>query len=129
MQLRKPPLVNTMIGWAMTTKSALEIIQESLSPEDAAKFHSGSRKPFDYEQPVIDVAKGAMNGRTFKTIPTAPLVNDVDKVGPALDDVDYFYPDSQLVLYYTKMVAGLEARLVIAKQKLEAAEKRQKVKE
>lgn len=47
---------------------------------------------------------------------------------PKLDDVDCFYPDSQLVLYYTKMVAGLEARLVIAKQKLIAAQERQKEK-
>jgi hypothetical protein len=47
-------------------KSALEIIQESLPPEVAAKFHSHSREPFDYEQPVIEVAKEAMAGRMFK---------------------------------------------------------------
>jgi hypothetical protein len=33
---------------------------DALPPEDAAKFFHGSRKPFDYEQPVLDVAKAAM---------------------------------------------------------------------
>lgn len=52
----------------MTYKSALDIIQENLPPEAAAKFHSGSRKPFDYEAPVIDAAKEAMAGMTFKNV-------------------------------------------------------------
>ena len=49
-------------------KSALDIIRDSLPPEAAAKFHSGSRKPFDYEAPVIKAAKEAMAGRTFKKV-------------------------------------------------------------
>lgn len=97
----------------MSVKSALEIIKDSLAPEDAAKFHSGSRKPFDYEQPVIDAAKEAMCGRTFKAPSTV-----------ALDDVDYFFPDRQLVIYYKKVLAGLEERIISVKQKIEAAEKR-----
>lgn len=52
----------------MKVKSALDIIRESLPPEDAAKFHSKSRKPFDYEAPVIEVAVKAMGGRRFKTL-------------------------------------------------------------
>jgi hypothetical protein len=39
---------------------ALRIIDETLPPQSAAKFHHGSRKPYDYEQPVLDVAKAAM---------------------------------------------------------------------
>lgn len=47
-------------------KSALSIIKESLPAEDAEKFHSHSREPFDYEQPVLDVARDAIARREFK---------------------------------------------------------------
>jgi hypothetical protein len=50
----------------VTYKSALDIIRETLPHDVAAKFHSGSPAPFDYEQPIIDAAKEAMEGKTFK---------------------------------------------------------------
>lgn len=43
---------------------------------------------------------------------------------PAEDDIDYFFPDSQLVIYYKKILAGLEERITSVKQKIEDAEKR-----
>jgi hypothetical protein len=43
----------------MNKNDALDLIKASCSPEAAAKFHNGSRKPFDYEQPVLDVANEA----------------------------------------------------------------------
>jgi hypothetical protein len=46
----------------------------------------------------------------------------------ALDDLDYFFPDSRLITYYKKVLVGLEERIISVKQKIEAAEKRQKEK-
>lgn len=49
-----------------------------------------------------------------------------DVSNPALNDVDYFFPDSQLIIYYERAIVMLEERIIHIKQKLEAAEKRQK---
>ena len=43
---------------------------------------------------------------------------------PLLEDLDYFFPDNQLIIYYKKLLAGLEQRFVSVKQKIEDAEKR-----
>lgn len=43
----------------MAYQSALDIIKQHLPPEEAIKFHEGSRKPFPEEQLVIDIAHQA----------------------------------------------------------------------
>lgn len=58
----------------MTKESALSIIQASLPPGATMKFHSDSRKPFDYEQPVIDAAMEALGGKGFTK--TCTMTND-----------------------------------------------------
>lgn len=59
-------------------KSSLQIIQESRTADSKVVFHDHSRTPFDYEQPVIDAVKAALDGKTFKrpqVAPKQPMVN------------------------------------------------------